>query len=165
MARARPDIDGWHYHLTSGRSGQNFARRAALAKFMLGTPLATEVLQATARVDHTEAPLTGTNRYTLRFEPQQQPPVATMWSLALYDDHMRFTDNELGRYAIGSTTDGLAPDDTGALTIVIQHERPDDPANWLPAPAGSFHLTMRLYGPEARLLDGTYRLPAITRTM
>jgi hypothetical protein len=160
-----PTSDGWHYHLTSGRSGQNFARRAALAKFMFGCPLATEVLQATARVDNTEAPLTGTNRYTLRFEAEQQPPVATLWSLALYERDKQFADNELGRYAIGSTTDGLALDDTGALTLVIQHERPDDPANWLPAPEGSFYLTMRLYGPDARLLDGSYRLPAVTRAM
>lgn len=160
-----PTSDGWHYHLTSGRSGQNFARRAALAKYMHGCPLATEVLQATARTDNTEAPLTGTNRYTLRFAPQQQPPVATMWSLALYEGDMRFSENELGRYAIGSTTDGLTPDDSGALTIVIQHERPTDTANWLPAPAGSFHLMMRLYGPDARLLEGSYRLPAVTRAM
>ncbi len=148
--------DGWRYHMMSGRSGHNFPRRAALAKFMLGSPLATEVLQATARVDNTDAPLTGTNRDSLRFERSQQPPVATMWNLTLYGE---------GVQSIGSTTSDLTTDDSGALTIAIQTDRPTDTVNWLPAPPGNFHLTMRCYGPEPRLLDGSYRLPPVTRTM
>jgi hypothetical protein len=33
----------------------------------------------------------------------------------------------------------------------------------LPAPAGNFNLTMRFYGPQTPVLDGTYRLPDIKR--
>lgn len=157
--------DGWRYLRISGRFGHNIARRAALAKYMRGGVLASEVLHATARADHTEAPLSGTNRYVLRFEPRQQPPVTTLWNVALYGDDMRFADNELGRFSIGSTTPSLTPDETGALTILIQQERPSDTSNWLPAPAGNFNLTMRLYGPGPRLLDGSYRLPPVTRVM
>ena len=48
-------------------------------------------------------------------------------------------------------------------TLLIQHERPADASNWLPAPDGPFNLTMRFYGPAASVLDGSYRLPAVQR--
>ena len=49
----------------------------------------------------------------------------------------------------------------GSLTIYIQHDRPSDDhvANWLPAPAGSFNVTMRCYTPLSSVLDEIYRLP------
>jgi hypothetical protein len=49
------------------------------------------------------------------------------------------------------------------LTIVIQNNRPADTSNWLPAPAGDFNLTVRFYGPQMPVLDGTYRLPEVKR--
>jgi hypothetical protein len=37
-------------------------------------------------------------------------------------------------------------------------------ANWLPIPAsGSYNLTVRVYQPEQSLLDGTYKLPPVTK--
>jgi hypothetical protein len=60
--------------------------------------------------------------------------VATFWNLAMYDADNFFVDNPLGRYTIGSTTDGLQPDPDGSLTITIQHQPPADTSNWLPAP-------------------------------
>lgn len=39
-----------------------------------------------------------------------------------------------------------------------------DTANWLPAPAtGPFNLTMRRYGAQTPVLEGTYRLPPVTK--
>jgi hypothetical protein len=76
---------------------------------------------------------------------------------------MLLVENDFGRYSIGSTTDGLKKDADGSLTILIHHEQPADTSNWLPAPAGDFNLTMRFYGPETPVLDGSYRLPAIRR--
>ena len=70
--------------------------------------------------------------------------------------------SEFGRYSIGSTTDGLkTADDSG--TIYIQNEKPKDTSNWPPAPKGPFNLTMRLYGAQTPILDGSYRLPLVTR--
>jgi hypothetical protein len=76
---------------------------------------------------------------------------------------MFFVENEIKRYSIGSTTDGLKRNADGSLTIYIQKVRPDGDkvSNWLPSPAGPFNVTMRFYGPEPSVLDGTYRLPAI----
>ena len=67
------------------------------------------------------------------------------------------------RYSIGSTTDGLKKNADGSLDILIQKDKPAHTSNWLPAPAGNFNLTMRFYGPETAVLDGSYRLPAVRR--
>jgi hypothetical protein len=107
--------------------------------------------------------LTGANRYVLHFDPGRLPPVIVFWNMAMYASDMLFVENDFGRYSFGSTTDGLKKAPDGSLTILIQKDKPADTSNWLPAPAGPFNLTMRLYGPETSILDGSYRLPAVHR--
>jgi hypothetical protein len=85
--------------------------------------------------------------------------------LCVYDADELFIENDFGRYSIGSTTDGLTSDSDGSISILIQHDRPDETANWLPAPLGSFNLTMRLYGAQNPILEGTYRLPPVRKVM
>ncbi|MFF1920262.1 DUF1214 domain-containing protein, partial [Streptomyces sp. NPDC058221] len=101
--------------------------------------------------------------YTLRFE--QPPPVESFWSVTMYSTPDYYlVDNPVGRYSLGDRTPGLVYDEDGSLTVVIQRERPDDPAgaaNWLPAPAGDFRPMIRLYTPGQSVLDGTYQLPRI----
>ncbi|MGB6661307.1 MAG: DUF1214 domain-containing protein [Xanthobacteraceae bacterium] len=63
---------------------------------------------------------------------------------------------------MSSTTDGLKKNADGSLDVVIQKDKPADTSNWLPAPAGDFNLTTRLYGPETSVLDG---LPAVKRLL
>ena len=78
------------------------------------------------------------------------------------DESMLFVANDIDRFSIGSTTDGLTPDADGSLTIYSQHSRPegDCAANWLPTPSGSFNLTMRFYTP---VLDKSHRLPPVQK--
>jgi hypothetical protein len=76
---------------------------------------------------------------------------------------MLFVENDFGRHSIGSTTDGLKKNPDGSLRILIQADKPTDTSNWLPAPAGPFNLTMRLYGPDTPILDGNSRLPGVHR--
>jgi hypothetical protein len=88
-----------------------------------------------------------------------------MWNLAMYDDGMLFVQNDIDRFTIGNTTDGLTPATDGSLTLYIQHDRPDEAkvANWLPAPNGTFNLTMRFYAPLTPVLDKTYALPPVRK--
>jgi len=53
----------------------------------------------------------------------------------------------------------------GSLTLCVRHEAPEGEkrANWIPAPAGPFFMAVRLYGPEASLIDGSYKIPECKR--
>jgi hypothetical protein len=106
--------------------------------------------------------LDGRNRYALRFD--QDPPVDAFWSITMYDlPGFYLVANPINRYSIGNRTPGLLHDPDGSLTIVIQHDQPADTSNWLPAPAAPFRPLLRLYQPQAAILDGTYQIPAITK--
>jgi hypothetical protein len=73
--------------------------------------------------------------------------------------------NEIGRYAIGDRTKDLQKAADGSLTLYLQRDRTDGEraANWLPAPAGPLRLVLRAYEPDASLIDGRYRVPAVQR--
>ena len=106
--------------------------------------------------------LDGRNRYILRFD--QDPPVDAFWSVTMYDlPDFYLVANPIDRYSIGDRTPGLRRDHDGSLTIAIQHEQPADTSNWLPAPAAPFRPLMRLYQPQAAVLDGSYKIPPITK--
>ena len=49
----------------------------------------------------------------------------------------------------------------GSLTLDIQHKSPEGGkrANWIPAPVGLFFMAGPFYGPEASLIDGSYKIP------
>jgi hypothetical protein len=153
--------NGSRYYTAGGRTGHDLALRATLAKNVLGAQLADEVIFPRCDVDADDEPLHGRHAYQLHFPAGQTPPVSAFWNLAMFGD-----ENDLGRPSIGSTTDGLTTNPDESLTLYVQHDRPDDDttaANWLPAPASPFNLTMRLYGPSTTVVDGSYRLPAVRR--
>jgi hypothetical protein len=116
-------------------------------------------------VDSAKKPLSGANRYELRFAPGDLPPVNAFWSLTLYElPSSLLSANPLNRYLINSPMlPGLKRDDDGGITLVIQHANPgpDEQANWLPARAGPFFLAMRLYWPKAAALDGRWMSPPL----
>ena len=155
--------NGWKYTFAGGRAGYDPGLRAALTKYEIGAQLSDQVIYPNTSVDDKGEQLNGTHKYVLHFEAGKLPPVATFWNLAMYGSDMLFVENDFGRYSFGSTTDGLKKDADGSLTIIIQKDKPADTANWLPAPAGEFNLTMRFYGPQTPVLDGSYRLPAVKR--
>jgi hypothetical protein len=155
--------NGWKYTFAGGRAGFDTGLRAALAKYEVGAQLADQVLYPNTSVDEKGEQLNGAHKYVLHFDAGKLPPVIVFWNMAMYASDMLFVENDFGRYSFGSTTDGIKKEKDGSLTILIQHDRPADTSNWLPAPTGDFNLTMRLYGPETSILDGSYRLPAIKR--
>jgi hypothetical protein len=54
----------------------------------------------------------------------------------------------------------------GSLDIYVQSTPPaGHRSNWLPSPSsGQFEMTLRMYGPRASALRGTYRYPDIKQT-
>ena len=109
--------NGWRYNTASGRAGYDFALRAALAKGVPGAQLAGEVLHTPCDVDADSEPLHGRYDYELHFPPGEHPPVSPFWNMSLLGEDLMFVENEAGRYSIGSTTDGLASNPDGSLTL------------------------------------------------
>lgn len=154
---ARP----WVAHYGLGRYGTNYLTRALTAYKGLGALASDEAVYAMGDFDADKQPLDGRHDYLMRFEPSQMPPADAFWSVTLYAADRFLFANPIRRYSIGDRTEGLRPDPDGGLTLRIGHKRPSDSANWLPAPAGSFYLILRMYSPlpDAR----SWHIPPLQR--
>jgi hypothetical protein len=109
----------------------------------------------------------GRKRYLLRVPPEGIP-TDSFWSFSMYeptaDSQRFFVENPIRRYSIGNRTRGLVRNADGSLDIALQHEAPDNDrlrANWLPAPAGPFQISLRAYLPRAALRDASAEMPRI----
>ena len=95
------------------------------------------------------------------------PPVKAFWSLSMYDGPTQlFIHNPIDRYLAQLDDDGRFPLQRRRVADAAGPERPPEEglgANWLPAPDGPFYLVLRLYGPEAEALDGTWTPPLAVR--
>jgi len=140
--------------------------RAAAAAGGLWGNHAYEAAYIMTYVDDQGEQLTGSRTYTLHLDPT--PPVGAFWSLTMYDvPNFFMVDNPIDRYSLGDRTPGIVYEDDGSLIITISHTQPADGiarANWLPAPAGDFRPVLRMYEPGPAVLDGSYQIPAITRS-
>ena len=152
-----------------GNFGTDYFFRAVVAQVGLAAlePKEAVYLQPTGDADG--RPLDGSHRYVLHFAKGELPPVDAFWSLTMYQtesDQRRFlVPNPINRYSIGDRTKGLRYNGDGSLEIFIQHRSPGAAreANWLPAPAGPFVLSLRAYQPRPALLNGEYRVPVLQR--
>ena len=159
-------VNGWFKPPADlGNYGDKFKLRAAIAKNGLGANTLEESFYYTVAVDADSRPLNGTNRYVLRFDAKDLPPVDAFWSVTMYGPDRFLIDNPIRRYAIGDRTIGLRREKDGALEIHVQHQAPggDKDANWLPAPGGDFSLMLRAYEPRKPMLDGAYAPPPVRR--
>jgi len=110
-------------------------------------------------------PMTGDQKYVLRFEKGQLPPAGAFWSLTMYDAEGFQVTNPINRFAIGDR-DALKYNSDGSLTLFIQNQSPgaERESNWLPSPtSGLLGVTMRLYSPRPEVVDGRWAPPAIRR--
>jgi hypothetical protein len=149
-----------------GDFGRQFLGRAVIATDLLGANVPRIATYPTSYRDGRGRLLDGRHGYTITFPKGHLPPVRAFWSMTMYQRDNFLYDNEIDRYAVGDRDRGLRRNADGSLTIVVQHARPRTAkarANWLPAPAGSFHLILRLYLPRRAALDGTYRIPPFVR--
>ena len=158
-------VNNWSVMIDKmGRYGTDYLFRAVVARIGLGSNLPEDAVYPFTRVDAEGKPLTGANRYVIRFAKGQLPPVGAFWSVTMYNSKQAFVDNPINRYAIGDR-DKLKFDADGSLTLYVQHESPgkDKESNWLPAPKDEFNLVMRLYWPKKEVLDGAWKPPAVER--
>jgi len=163
VGRDMDPINGWHYQTNLGRYGKNFDLRAYTTYVGLGANLPQDAIYPIASVDGLGLPLDGLRKYILHFDKGEQPPVKGFWSVTMYNPEYGFVPNPLNRYQISPAQSPVKTNPDGSLDIYVQHDNPgaDRMQNWLPAPAGSFLLMMRLYWPDQSVIDGTWKPPGI----
>lgn len=150
-----PTGTGWN-RVEKARYGFNYLSRATINYVGLGANVDNENLSFNTFVDGEGQPLDGAKGdYRISFKP---PPVNAFWSVTLYDAAtLALHPNELRRYLINDRTPGLKIDKDGSIELRIQHARPIDAANWLPAPARPFYLVVRSYLPKPEMFSGGWR--------
>ncbi|MET9117387.1 DUF1254 domain-containing protein [Streptomyces longwoodensis] len=156
---------GWTVHRGLGDYGTDYTKRAVITRFGYGANLDADALYPHATTDADGRPLDGAHTYVLHFDAGSTPPVDGFWSLTMMNERQLFADNPLDRYAIGDRS-GLRSNADGSLDIHVQHENPgpERESNWLPAPAGSFNVFLRLYWPRQSALTGDWTPPPLRRT-
>jgi hypothetical protein len=160
-------INGWSYTTKAGLYGTDYLQRALVTWLGLGANRPQDAVYPTSLRPSLLSSYEGSNKYTMRFEKGQLPPVKGFWSLTMYDAKMFFIENPINRYSMSMRTNPKLGDD-GSLTIYIQNESPgkDLEANWLPAPKDKFTLMLRLYWPNETppsIIDGSWKIPPVTK--
>lgn len=156
-------VNGWQMNIdTMGVYGNFYVKRAIIAMVGLGANSAEDAVYPILMADGEGKPLDGDNDYVLHFDKDDLPPVHAFWSITMYDAQGFQAANSINRFAIGDR-DPLQYNADGSLDLYLQHTSPapDKEANWLPAPKGPLGITMRLYSPQASVLNGTWAPPAI----
>ena len=111
--------------------------------------------------------MTGQNKYVIRFDRGQTPPVEGFWSITMYNSQYFFVVNPINRYSI-SRRQNLKSNPDGSIDIYVQKDSPgaDKELNWLPAPAGKFILMLRMCWPnenDPSIINGTWTIPAVKK--
>jgi hypothetical protein len=157
-------VNGWQMNTDSmGVYGNFYLKRAIVAMVGLGANPPEDAVYPLNVADANGQPLDGAHQYVLHFNQDELPPVDAFWSVTMYDAVGFQVANPLNRFAIGDR-DALKYNADGSLDIYIQSASPGaaKESNWLPSPAqGALGVTMRLYAPNAKVLDGRWVPPAI----
>lgn len=158
--------DGWFVPpANTGAYRDDYSLRAVIAVYGLAANRPAEAMYIVGAADRTRTLLNGAHNYVVHFPSGHLPPARYFWSLTMYNQSFYLVPNPINRYAIGNRSAGLRYNRDGSLDIYIQHTAPaGHRSNWLPAPAGPFEVTLRLYGPRRSALRGTYVFPPITPT-
>jgi hypothetical protein len=147
----------------AGSYGTNYVMRAEVDRLGVGALSPNVSIYPLSLTDDTTAKLNGASkRYVVHFPASDFPfPVKAFWSLTMYEASGFFVSNPLERYALGNRSQVHYNED-GSLNIYLQTAEPSgaqQKENWLPTPAGEFHLVVRLYATEPQdiepILEGT----------
>ena len=158
-------VNGWTTMYGCGEPGNGTLLRGACALIFPGPiNVPQEAMYWMTRVDRTGHKLSGRKDYIMHFPAEELPPNHAFWSLTMGDARNRFVANPINRYSV-SNRSGLVPNDDGSVDIYIRNAAPaSHESNWLPAPTGKFILWLRVYLPDATILDGNYKVPPVMET-
>jgi len=146
-----------------GTYGIDYLRRAYIDFVGLGANIPEDAIYPNCTLDINGNPLEGSTRYQIHFEADELPPVNAFWSLTAYNADEFLVENDLNRFALGDR-DSLLYNADGSLDLYIQSTPPKKAVlqNWLPIPKeGPFSLTLRLYWPKEKALNGDWVIPFV----
>jgi hypothetical protein len=158
-------VNGWQLNThPTGVYGDDYLKRAIVAKVGLGANQAEDVIDLLNLSDAEGKPLDGASKYVLHIDRDAAPPTAAFWSITMYDQQGFQVENRLNRFALSSSMP-LTYNPDGSIDIYFQADSPgaDKEANWLPSPKGSFSLTLRLYAPKSAAITGEWNPPPIMK--
>ena len=142
----------WNVDFVGGSYGSDYFARAEGAVQGLFVHSPEEAVYFHTYSDSSNEPLIGKNTYKLHFDKGELPKTAKygFWSITMYGDDYQLVGNDINRYSIRKSTDGLKYNDDGSLDIYIQPTPPEgNESNWLPTPKeGIFRLNYRVYLPN-----------------
>jgi hypothetical protein len=166
---ARAGTNGWTGGLSEGtlavgKYGTDYVSRARVARGGLGANPPEDAIYMSCVQDSSGATLDGSQKYRIHFDKDKMPPVRAFWSVTMYGPDGFFIANPINRFAIGDR-DSLKFNGDGSLDLYISQSAPEGAKenNWLPAPAGVFNLTLRMYWPKDEALYGKWSPSAVTR--
>jgi len=142
----------WNVDFVGGSYGTDYLARAEGAVQGLFVHSPEEAIYFHSYSDSENEPLVGKENYKLHFKKGELPSTAKhgFWSITMYGDDYQLVGNDINRYSIRKSTDGLKYNDDGSLDIYIQAKPPEGlESNWLPTPKeGIFRLNYRVYLPN-----------------
>jgi len=170
LGAKRAEYNGWSMAISPfvfGSYGIEYTQRAMIALVGLGCNQMHDAIYPQLGTDWHGEPLKGgaANKYTIHFAADKLPPVKAFWSFTLYDADGFTVPNSMDRATLSSWMP-LVYNGDGSLDLFFQTASPgDDKANnWLPTPKEKgWNLTLRLYAPEKRVLDGSWKPPAAVK--
>ena len=159
---------GWSVTYKAGKFGDDMMARDIVNYGGLWANEITEAIYFIGLTDNDKQPLSGDNKYEIRFPAHALPSseVDAFWSVTLYSvPDYRVVENPLKRYGLNNVSP-LKKNPDGSLSIWLAPSMPKGiPAsNWLPTPAGKgFSLNLRTYVPKQDVRDGKWFPPPIEK--
>lgn len=155
--------NGWSSIRKAGRPGNGLLVRAALQKALPVINVFEEAAYWTSTTDDAGKHLSGQHPYRLHFPVGQLPPNNAFWSLTATDTVGYMVNAPTGRASVNDHS-GLVTNVDGSVDILFQPKQPSGGApNWVATPSGRFKLMLRVYLPEAAIVDGRYEIPPVIR--
>ncbi len=158
-------IGGWNLPIDEmGNYGENYPKRAVIAKVGLGANEAVDAIYALSEIDADDQKFDGDQTYVLHFAKDNLPPVSGYWSITIYNENGLFDAVETERYALHNKNQ-LTYNEDGSLDLYFGPTRPAKaaPTNWIETTPGVFNLVLRLYWPNQNILDGDWIPPRIKK--
>lgn len=171
----------------TGNFGTDYSLRASIAAsgyLMLTAPDAIyPTWRNTSDKSNSSSNIVLSQGEALLYTFSAKPPLAQtgFWSLTLYDSDNFLVANERNVYGVGDRSNLTYADGTRVYGNASQEAEGKEfqvliqpanlaplanwTANWLPGPAAGlgFHVVLRWYGAEGKLLNGGYEYPRVTR--